>query len=169
VDRAPPARGEAIAARLASLGRPAGLALLLAGTLLHARAGYFQDDLSGHARGSDDAYISYRYAHNLARGHGLVFNPGERVHTFTSPLGVLVPALCTALAGPHHEDAALWLFRLINVALLAPIVLQIAHLLLADALCIALVLLAASIGRTAESPNWEDARLVPDRVASRNA
>jgi heme A synthase len=61
------------------------------------------------------------------------------------------------------------LLGVLNVALLAPIVLQIAHLLLADALWIALVLLAASIGRTAESPNWEDARLVPDRVASRNA
>ena len=61
------------------------------------------------------------------------------------------------------------LLGVMNVALLAPIVLQIAHLLLADALWIALVLLAASIGRTAESPNWEDARLVPDRVASRNA
>lgn len=58
--------------------------------MLHARAGYFQDDLSGHARGSDDAYISYRYAHNLARGHGLVFNPGERVEGYSNLIYVLL-------------------------------------------------------------------------------
>ena len=27
----------------------------------------------------DDTYISLRYARNLVEGHGLVFNPGERV------------------------------------------------------------------------------------------
>ena len=27
----------------------------------------------------DDSFISFRYARNLAFGHGLVFNPGERV------------------------------------------------------------------------------------------
>src|SRR4030095_10390794 len=27
----------------------------------------------------DDAYISYRYARNLARGLGLVYNEGERI------------------------------------------------------------------------------------------
>ena len=100
MDRAPPARGEAIAARLASLGRPLGLAILLAGALLHARAGYFQDDLSGHARGSDDAYISYRYAHNLARGHGLVFNPGERVEGYSNLLYVLLLTPFFRLARP---------------------------------------------------------------------
>lgn len=32
----------------------------------------------------DDAYISYRYAQNLAEGHGLVFNVGERVEGITN-------------------------------------------------------------------------------------
>ncbi|MEW5720797.1 MAG: hypothetical protein AB1817_19385, partial [Chloroflexota bacterium] len=32
----------------------------------------------------DDAYISFRYAQNTLRGHGLVFNPGERVEGFTN-------------------------------------------------------------------------------------
>lgn len=77
-----------------------GLAVLLAGALLHARAGYFQDDLSGHARGSDDAYISYRYAQNLARGHGLVFNPGERVEGYSNLLYVLLLAPVARVAGP---------------------------------------------------------------------
>jgi hypothetical protein len=35
---------------------------------------------------ADDAFISYRYALNLAHGHGLVFNPGEYVEGFTNLL-----------------------------------------------------------------------------------
>jgi arabinofuranosyltransferase len=73
--------------------------VLLAGALLHARVGYFQDDLSGHARGSDDAYISYRYAQNLARGEGLVFNPGERVEGYSNLLYVLLLAPMARRAG----------------------------------------------------------------------
>src|SRR5437899_2242148 len=34
---------------------------------------------------AEDAFITYRYALNLALGHGLVYNPGERVMGFTSP------------------------------------------------------------------------------------
>jgi len=40
----------------------------------------------------DDAFISYRYADNLVRGHGLVFNPGERVEGYTNPLWTLIIA-----------------------------------------------------------------------------
>src|SRR5881394_385774 len=36
--------------------------------------------------GAEDAYITYRYAHHLATGNGLVYNPGERVMGFSSPL-----------------------------------------------------------------------------------
>ncbi len=32
----------------------------------------------------DDAYISFRYAHNLVKGQGLVFNPGERLEGITN-------------------------------------------------------------------------------------
>lgn len=32
----------------------------------------------------DDAFISFRYAENLAQGHGLVYNVGERVEGFTN-------------------------------------------------------------------------------------
>ena len=45
----------------------------------------------------DDAYISYRYAENLAAGVGLVFNPGERVEGFSNPLWVLLLAVLTLL------------------------------------------------------------------------
>jgi hypothetical protein len=38
----------------------------------------------------DDAYISFRYAKNLALGHGLVWNPGEPVEGYTNLLWVLL-------------------------------------------------------------------------------
>ena len=37
----------------------------------------------------DDAYIMFRYARNLSRGDGLVFNPGEHVEGYTSLLWTL--------------------------------------------------------------------------------
>ncbi len=42
---------------------------------------------------SDDAFISFRYAENLAQGRGLVFNPGERVEGFTNLSWTLATAL----------------------------------------------------------------------------
>jgi hypothetical protein len=45
----------------------------------------------------DDFYITYRYAWNLAAGHGFVFNPGERVFGTTAPGFGLLLALLTRL------------------------------------------------------------------------
>jgi arabinofuranosyltransferase len=45
----------------------------------------------------DDAYISYRYAGNLVRGHGLVYNVGEHVEGFTNLLWTLLVAAGMAL------------------------------------------------------------------------
>ena len=45
----------------------------------------------------DDAFISFRYAENFAAGHGLVFNPGERVEGYTTFLWVLILALGKAV------------------------------------------------------------------------
>ncbi len=42
---------------------------------------------------SDDAYISFRYAENLASGRGLVFNPGEAVEGYSNFSWVVVLAL----------------------------------------------------------------------------
>jgi arabinofuranosyltransferase len=41
----------------------------------------------------DDAYISARYARNLVRGYGLVYNPGERVMGYTNLSLTLIEAL----------------------------------------------------------------------------
>jgi hypothetical protein len=43
--------------------------------------------------GAEDAYITFRYARDLATGHGLVYNPGERVMGFSSPLWTVWNAL----------------------------------------------------------------------------
>jgi hypothetical protein len=56
----------------------------------------------------DDAYITFRYAENLLRGHGLVFNPGERVLGTTAPLWAGVLAAAGAM-GFKIPDAALFL------------------------------------------------------------
>jgi hypothetical protein len=41
----------------------------------------------------DDAYITFRYAHNLAEGRGLVFNEGEYVEGYTNFLWTVLMAL----------------------------------------------------------------------------
>ena len=41
----------------------------------------------------DDAFISFRYARNLAQGRGLVFNPGERVEGYTNFLWTVLMAI----------------------------------------------------------------------------
>ncbi len=47
-----------------------------------------------HATGmnftQDDAFISYRYVKNFINGHGLVFNPGERVEGYTNFLWIIL-------------------------------------------------------------------------------
>ncbi|OGF15265.1 MAG: hypothetical protein A2W00_06665 [Candidatus Eisenbacteria bacterium RBG_16_71_46] len=48
---------------------------------------------------SEDAYITFRYARNFAAGHGLVYNPGEHVFGFSSPLWTLWSALGIRLTG----------------------------------------------------------------------
>ena len=60
------------------------IAVCAAGLLIHARSYDYV---------VDDAYISMRYARNLTEGHGLVFNPGERVEGYTNFLWVIVIAL----------------------------------------------------------------------------
>src|SRR3990170_3063617 len=40
----------------------------------------------------DDAFITFRYARNLASGLGLVFNPGERVEGYTNFLWTVLMA-----------------------------------------------------------------------------
>ncbi len=79
----------------------AGLTLLV--VLLGAHALYF-DYLT------DDAFITFRYVRNLLEGHGLVYNPGERVEGYTNFLWAMLLALPSALgASPEKASRALGL------------------------------------------------------------
>lgn len=53
----------------------------------------------------DDAMISMRYAYNLAHGHGLVWNVGQRVEGFTNPLWVFYMAFLHLLPIPLAQVA----------------------------------------------------------------
>jgi len=75
----------ATAAGGALLDRRAVALLLLAAILA-----LFAFNVRQQAFVGDDAYISFRYARNLAEGEGLVWNPGERVEGYTNFLWVLL-------------------------------------------------------------------------------
>jgi hypothetical protein len=81
-------------------GPPAGVSrpVLAAAVLLYLALGLL---LIGHV--ADDSYISLRYARNLAEGHGLVWNVGERVPVegYSNLLWVLMMALFLTLAPAH--------------------------------------------------------------------
>lgn len=79
----------------------AAMAILASAWLVHALIVSRSTELVA----SDDAFISFQYAPTLALGNGLVFNLGERVWGFTSPLRTLLLALATA-AGPDTLHAA---------------------------------------------------------------
>src|SRR5438874_2520767 len=84
----------AIAGALARVTRQYALAALAGGTAIL----YIHGWLYFHYT-SDDAYISYRYARNLADGVGLVWNPGQHVEGYSNFSWVLT------LAGLHKLGA----------------------------------------------------------------
>src|SRR5574338_175448 len=55
----------------------------------------------------DDAMVSMRYAKNFADGHGLVWNPGERVEGYTNPLWTLYMGLLHLLPVPPSKTSLL--------------------------------------------------------------
>lgn len=64
----------------------------------------------------EDWYITFKASKNLAMGYGLVYTPGERIHSFTSPIGTLIPALLSFIA--RNDEAVIWLFRILNALML---------------------------------------------------
>lgn len=87
----------------------------------------------------DDAFISFRYASNLFEGHGLVYNPGERVEGYTNFLWTIVaysglqlgiePISFSQGVSVVSQGVTLWLLYLLGLspnrsgsrALIAPI------------------------------------------------
>ncbi len=85
---------------LAELGRIRGPYLLPLLALIASRVWMW----AATPAPAEDAFITFRYARNLATGHGLVYNPGEHVMGFTSPVWTLWCTLGTALM----HDPASW-------------------------------------------------------------
>lgn len=90
--------------------------LALAGMRAFHLAGHYGRDLL-----LDDAFISFRYARNLARGEGLVFNPGERVEGYTNFLWTALLGVLDRLGAPPPAAsmALAWLATAGTVVLLA--------------------------------------------------
>ena len=77
---------------------------------------------------ADDAFISFRYARNLVDGHGLVFNPGERVEGYTNFLWTLELAGIWALFGVRPEHSAPWLSVFFTAGTLAAVLYHVARM-----------------------------------------
>jgi hypothetical protein len=63
----------------------------------------------------EDYFITFRHSQNLCEGKGLLYNPGERLHGFTSPLGTLLPAVCHLVTGQRSYLPTLWLYRAFSI------------------------------------------------------
>lgn len=90
--------------RMPRIAALAGVAAALGYFLLRAR--YYA------AWMDDDAFISFRYARNLVRGAGLVYNVGEHVEGYSNFLWTILLAGAHALGAPLPETA-----RLLGLAL----------------------------------------------------
>jgi arabinofuranosyltransferase len=64
--------------------------VMIIGVLTHMFMGFSWTETSGHTIGSDDAYISFRYAKNFFEGHGLIFNLDEKVEGYSNLLYTLL-------------------------------------------------------------------------------
>ncbi len=65
---------------------------------------------------AEDAFIDFRVVRNLLNGHGPVYNVGERVEAYTSPLWVLLLAVTHAITRLRVEYVALVLGLLLTTA-----------------------------------------------------
>ena len=73
-----------------------GPALLVLSLGLLAEAAYYWWPCT-----ADDAFITFRYAQNLVEGLGPVYNPGERVEGYSSPIWMLGSRSLRKVATPE--------------------------------------------------------------------
>jgi arabinofuranosyltransferase len=77
----------------------------------------------------DDAFITFRCVDNLVRGHGLVYNVGERVQVFTSPLYALLLSVFYVVVYDRSDvpnpGRIYWLAILLSFALSAAALLRL--------------------------------------------
>lgn len=62
----------------------------------------------------DDAMISMRYAWNFSHGHGLVWNPGERIEGYTNLLWTLIMSAFTAVL---NKAGAVLAMQIVGIAI----------------------------------------------------
>jgi hypothetical protein len=78
----------------------------------------------------DDAMISMRYAHNFANGHGLVWNPGERVEGYSNFLWTLYMSAIHLLPIPTSKISIVVLITdLLLAAAIIPYLVRLLRLL----------------------------------------
>jgi hypothetical protein len=65
----------------------------------------------------EDFFITFRHSKNLVDGNGLVYQPGERVHGFTSVINTLLPAFYYWISGKSFI-ATLWLYKVSSIVAL---------------------------------------------------
>ncbi len=75
----------------------------------------------------DDAFISFRYAAHLVQGHGLVFNPGERVEGYTNFLWTVALTVPTWLGVGRSELGMLVFAKISGIVLNTATLLVLAH------------------------------------------
>lgn len=114
----------------------AGIAIVLA-LLAHVRIGVTL---------IDDAFITYRYAANLAEGRGLVFNEGERVLGTTSPGYAILLAGVGAVAGWEAIPTAARVVNFLALIVMAGAFSRAAWKLTGEMLIAALVFTISMVG-----------------------
>jgi hypothetical protein len=65
----------------------------------------------------EDFFITFRHSKNLVDGNGLVYQPGEKVHGFTSVINTLLPAFYYWVSGKSFI-VSLWLYKISSIAAL---------------------------------------------------
>ena len=99
----------------------------------------------------EDQLIVLRYARNLIEGNGLVYNPGERIQGFTTPLFTLLSTVAVAIGG---DEAAFWqnafgVACIVGTAILAVRLLSRAGAAGASPLAVALIFYFPAAGSSA--------------------
>ena len=110
---------------------------------------------------SEDAYITYRYARSLATGHGLVFNPNERVMGFSSPLWTVWNALGYLVTRDPVVWSRAWSILADAVTLIAMGRLISRHASRVSAFCFTFFFACGRTSPPSRSRAWRSARCSP--------
>ena len=80
----------------------------------------------------EDYLITFRFSRNWARGNGLVYLVGERIHGFTSFLNVMIPAIADWMYGGESIQPALTVYRAACISALVGAAMVVGRLVRSD-------------------------------------